>query len=236
MSDSDGFERHRIVVPGELIVEGSKYRAGFGTYKEDDKLFASVIGFSEIRGNNNVYVVPFSGPYIPKVGDVIIGKIINTSIVSWKVDIDSPYTASLHVSNVIDRTFNPLKDNIRNYFDVGHIIVGEIIAFNRTRDPVISIRGKGYGKLRGGKIIKIASAKIPRLIGRKGSMINLIKEATKSQIVVGQNGLVWLNTKNLEDEKLLIKIIRKIEQEAHTSGLTDRVKLLIENEKKERGN
>ena len=83
MSNEDSFERHRIVVPGELIVEGSKYRAGFGTYKEEDKLFASVIGFSEIKGNNNVYVVPFSGPYIPKVGDIVIGKIINTSIVSW---------------------------------------------------------------------------------------------------------------------------------------------------------
>ena len=72
MSDSESFERHRIVVPGELIVEGPKYKAGFGTYKEDDKLFASIIGFSEIRGGNNVFVVPFSGPYIPKVGDVVI--------------------------------------------------------------------------------------------------------------------------------------------------------------------
>ncbi len=231
---SEDFERHKIVVPGETIVEGPKFRPGFGTYKENDNIIASIVGFSEIRGNNNVLVVPFSGPYIPKIGDVVIGKIVNTSIVSWKVEIYSPYTASLHVSNVLDRPFNPLKDNIKSFFDVGDVIVGEIIAFNRTRDPVISIRGKGYGKLRGGKIINIASAKIPRLIGRKGSMINLIKEATRSQIIVGQNGLVWILTKNLEDETLLIKLIKKIENEAHTSGLTDRIKILIENEKKVR--
>jgi len=231
---SENFERHKIVVPGEVIIEGPKFKAGFGTYKQNNEIIAAVVGFSDIRGNNNVYVVPFSGPYVPKVGDVVIGKIVNTSIVSWKVEINSPYTASLHVSNVLDRPFNPLKDNIKNYFDIGDTIVGEIIAFNRTRDPVISIRGKGYGKLRGGKIINIASAKIPRLIGRKGSMINLIKDATRSQIIVGQNGLVWLNTKTIEDEKLLIKIIRKIEREAHTSGLTDRIKLLIDNERKKK--
>jgi len=229
---SESFEKHKIVVPGELIVEGSKFKAGFGTYKENNEIIASIIGFSEIRGNNNVSVVPFGGPYIPKVGDVVIGKIISTSIVSWKVEINSPYSASLHISNVIDRPFNPLKDNIKNYFDVGQTIVGEIIAFNRTRDPVLSIRGKGYGKLRGGKIINIASAKIPRLIGRKGSMINLIKDATKSQVIVGQNGWVWINPKTIENEILLIKIIKKIEREAHTSGLTDRIKLLIEEGKK----
>ena len=228
---SDNFEKHKIVVPGEVIIEGPKYKAGLGTYKENNMIIASIIGFSDIRGHNTVYIVPFTGPYFPKVGDVVIGKIINTSIVSWKVAINAPYSASLHVSNVLDRSFNPLKDDIKRYFNIGDTIVGEIIAFNRTRDPVLSIRGKGFGKIRGGKIIKITPAKIPRLIGRKGSMINIIKEATRSQIIVGQNGLVWINTKNLTDEKLLIKIINKIEKEAHTSGLTDRVKFLIEKER-----
>lgn len=231
---SENYERHKIVVPGEIIVEGSKYKAGFGTFKENDKIIASITGFSGLKGSNHVFITPFSGPYIPKVGDVVIGKIVNTSIVNWKVEINSPYSATLHISNVLDRSFNPLKDNIKNYYDVGDTIIGEIIAFNRTRDPVISVRGKGYGKLKGGKLINIASAKIPRLIGRKGSMINMIKEATRSQIMVGQNGLIWIVTKSSVDENLLIKIIKTIEREAHTSGLTDRIKILIETEKKKK--
>jgi len=164
------------------------------------------------------------------VGDIIIGKIINTTIVSWKVDINSAYVATLHASTVLDRSFNPIKDDIRKYFDIGDVIAAEIIAFNRTRDPVLSIKGRGLGKLRGGRIIEILPAKVPRLIGRKGSMINLIKNETNCRITIGQNGWVHVQTKDFIMEEIVEKVIRKIEQEAHTSGLTDRVKELIQEE------
>jgi exosome complex component RRP4 len=162
------------------------------------------------------------------VGDIIIGKVISTSIVSWKIDTNSAYEASLHASSVLDRSFNPLKDDIRKQFDVGDLLAAEVIAFNRTRDPVLSIKGRGLGKLRGGRIIEIHPAKVPRLIGRKGSMINLIKNETNSRITIGQNGLVWVSGKDNETELLIEKLIRKIEKEAHTSGLTDRIKELIQ--------
>ena len=62
-----------------------------------------------------------------------------------------------------------------------------------------------------------------RLIGKKGSMINMIKDKTNCKIIVGQNGLVWV--KGEEDMEQLTKdIIHMIEAEAHTSGLTNKVK------------
>ncbi|MFX1296189.1 MAG: KH domain-containing protein [Promethearchaeota archaeon] len=164
--------------------------------------------------------------------DVIIGKIINTTIVSWKVETNSAYTATLHASTVLDRSFNPIKNDIRKHFDIGDILAAEIVVFNRTRDPVLSIKGRNLGKLRGGRIINIISAKVPRLIGRKGSMINLIKNETNSRIIIGQNGRVWVQSKNVETELLIEKIIRKIEKESHTSGLTDRIQELIREELK----
>ncbi|NVM27632.1 MAG: RNA-binding protein [Candidatus Helarchaeota archaeon] len=166
------------------------------------------------------------------MGDLVIGKIINTTIVSWKIDINSAYTATLHASTVLDRSFNPLKDDIRRHFEVGDIIAAEITAFNRTRDPVLSLKGRGLGKLRRGRIIEIIPAKVPRLIGRKGSMINLIKNETNCRLIIGQNGRVWMSGKTLEIELLIERLIRKIEKEAHTSGLTDRVKELIQEEMK----
>ncbi len=164
------------------------------------------------------------------MGDIVIGKIINTTIVSWKIETNSAFTATLHASSVMNRSFNPTKDDIRRHFDIGDIIAAEVIAFNRTRDPVLSIKGRGLGRLRGGRIIEILPAKVPRLIGRKGSMINLIKTATNSNMVIGQNGRVWVQSKNIETELLIEKIIRKIEKESHTSGLTDRIKEVIEEE------
>ncbi len=54
-------------------------------------------------------------------------------------------------------------------------------------------------------------------------MINMIKDKTNCKIIVGQNGLVWV--KGDEDmEQLTKEIIHMIEAEAHTSGLTNKVK------------
>ena len=166
------------------------------------------------------------------MGDIVIGKIINTTIVSWKIETNSAFTATLHASSVMNRSFNPTKDDIRRHFDIGDIIAAEVIAFNRTRDPVLSIKGRGLGRLRGGRIIEILPAKVPRLIGRKGSMINLIKTETNSNIIIGQNGRVWVQSKDIETELLIERLIRKIEKESHTSGLTDRIKEVIEEELK----
>ncbi|MHA1130230.1 MAG: exosome complex RNA-binding protein Rrp4 [Candidatus Helarchaeota archaeon] len=166
------------------------------------------------------------------MGDIIIGKVINTTIVSWKIETNSAFTATLHASSVLNRSFNPTKDDIRRHFDIGDVIAAEVIAFNRTRDPVLSIKGRGLGRLKGGRIIEILPAKVPRLIGRKGSMINLIKTETNSQIIIGQNGRVWVKSKDIETELLIERLIRKIEKESHTSGLTDRIKEVIEEELK----
>lgn len=224
------FEKRKVVVPGEILAEGP-FNAGPGTYKDKNVVKASVIGLPELKGNNNIVVVPLQGAYIPKAGDIIIGKVVNTTIVAWKVEINSAYVASLHASTVLNRSFNPMKDDIRTQFDVGDLLAAEVIAFNRTRDPVLSVKGRGLGKLREGRIIEILPAKVPRLIGRKGSMINLIKTETNTRLIIGQNGWVWVSGKDFESEILVEKIIRKIEKESHTSGLTDRIKELINNEK-----
>ena len=95
------------------------------------------------------------------------------------------------------------------------------------------------GKFKGGIIVDIAPTKVPRLIGKKGSMINMIKDKTGCKIVVGQNGLVWVKGKQ-DMEQIVKDTIKLIEKEAHTSGLTDRIKnrlcLLIDGELPEEEN
>jgi exosome complex component RRP4 len=54
-------------------------------------------------------------------------------------------------------------------------------------------------------------------------MISIIKKASGANITVGQNGLVLINGKTLESENLAISAIRKVEEESHTQGLTDRM-------------
>jgi len=76
-------------------------------------------------------------------------------------------------------------------------------------------------------MIDVTSSKVPRIIGKQGSMISLIKNATNCRIVVGQNGKVWISGDDPGKEMIATEAILKIEQEAHTSGLTDKISAFL---------
>jgi len=219
------FEKKQLVTPGDLLAEG-KYRAGDNTYKDDDKIYATRVGLADLE-DQTIYVVALKAFYIPSVGDIVIGKIVEVGISAWMVDINAPYLAVLRASDVFDRPFNPRKDELPAIFDVNDLIIAKLVAYDRTQDPLLTVREPGFGKITRGQIVEVTPTKIPRIIGRKGSMISMIKKETGCQITVGQNGLVLISGRTPEDERLAVMAIRKIEQESHTSGLTDRVTEMI---------
>lgn len=218
-----------LVTPGELLAEGD-YNAGRNTYREGDKIFSSLLGLVGYTGKN-VYVVGLKGGYIPAVGDLVVGKVIDTRLNGWIVDISAPYQAMLFTSDTLGRFFNPRKDNMLSFLDVGDLMLAKVSAFDRTRDPVLTIKENGLGKISQGHIIKIMPSKIPRVIGKKGSMISMLKRETDCLITIGQNGLVLVSGKKPELEALAIQAIRMIEREAHTIGLTDRISDFLKKEK-----
>ena len=58
-------------------------------------------------------------------------------------------------------------------------------------------------------------------------MIKMIQEKTKTHILVGQNGIVWIKGDNAG---IVVRAIEKISREAHISGLTDRISKFIDSE------
>jgi exosome complex component RRP4 len=80
-------------------------------------------------------------------------------------------------------------------------------------------------KLKGGRLLSVTPAKVPRIIGKGGSMVEMIKKLTDTQIVVGQNGLVWIKGEN---EDLAAEAVMTIEQKSHVKGLTDYIKAMLE--------
>ncbi|MFW9809584.1 MAG: exosome complex RNA-binding protein Rrp4 [Candidatus Thorarchaeota archaeon] len=216
------FQKREVVVPGQLLAEG-RYRASFGTYDEDGKIFSSLVGLAELRGNT-VKVVALEGAYIPKEGDLVIGKITLVAGNNWKVDIGGPYGASLHANNALRR---PYSDDISEYMDIGDVISTEIIAFDRNSGPFLGMKGRGLRVLNEGMVLDVSPAKIPRIIGRRGSMINMINDHLRIQTIVGQNGRIWIRAPNTEILRLAIKAFRTIEAQAHTSKLTDRISTML---------
>lgn len=226
------YERKQLVTPGDLLAEND-YLAGENTFKENGKIYAARVGLVNYE-NRNIYVMALKSFYVPMVGDTVIGKVVEVSLSGWIIDVKAPYLAMLRASDVLERSFRPQSDDLPSMFDVGDIIIAKIVASDRTRGPLLTIREPGLGKISRGQITEITPTKIPRLIGKKGSMITIIKKETGCQIFVGQNGLILVSGKSPKDERLAILAIRKIEQEAHTSGLTDRVAEMIKKEKSEK--
>lgn len=225
--------KNQLVIPGEVLARGTGVKAAGGVYRKklngEIEIIASMIGLVKIR-NNDVGVVPLEGCYIPLEGDIIIGKIVRVGITSWNVDIRGPYVGALRVGSVLDRDFDSLRESLDRILNIGDIIKAQITYFDRTRDPVLTLLGRGLRKLTHGRLIEVDPVKIPRIIGKKGSMIQLLKNMTNAQITVGQNGRIVVSANNVQIENIVISAIRKIEAEAHTSGLTDRIREYLEDE------
>ena len=210
-------ENKDLVIPGQILAD-DEYYAGRGTFKENGKVCSSLMGRVSLR-NKKLRVIPLKSKYVPKKGDVVIGKIKDVRFSMWDVDINSPYSGILPAFEVFGRE----KKELNKVYDVGDVLFLRVVDVDEIKKAKLGLKGRGMGKFKGGIIVDIAPTKVPRLIGKKGSMINMIKDKTNCKIVVGQNGLVWV--KGDEDmEQLTREVIHLIEEEAHTSGLTNKIK------------
>jgi exosome complex component RRP4 len=214
-------QKRRLVIPGELLGEGV---AGHGSFEEDGKVYSKFIGLAEEK-NSLFFVIPLRGIYNPKRGDGIIGKIEDISFSKWIVDINSPYQAVLPLNEAVDEFIDLTKTDLTKYFDYGDLIFAEISTVTRSKNVQLSMKSRRCRKLRGGRIIEVTPAKVPRIIGRSGSMVEMIKDLTKTQIVVGQNGIVWVKGEN---EGIAAETVLYIEQKSHVQGLTDQIQTMLE--------
>jgi len=215
-----------IAVPGENLAEGMDYLPGQGTYREGDKIISSILGLVSIDGRA-IKLIPLSGAYMPKRGDTIIGKIEDVLMTGWRLETGSAYSAVMNMKDATSE-FIPRGSDLKKFFDFGEYIVCKITNVTSQKLVDITMRGPGLRKLKGGRIIKVNTYKVPRVIGKKGSMISMVKQATGCNIIVGQNGLIWLLGEDPKMELLAVETIKMIEEKSHISGLTDKIKAHLE--------
>ena len=218
--------KRKYVIPGEVITTGH-YRPEQNVLLDGDRIVATTVGISEIF-DDSVRVIPLTGMYLPKKNDLVVGKVISHSSLSWDVDINSCYAGMLPASDVFGRNFQADMDELNSKLRKGDLIAARIVNFDRSRDPLITIADRDLGKIESGDLIRIASSKVPRLIGKQGSMIRIIEMATNATITIGQNGLVVVSCENSDGLLKAIRAIRLVEEQAHVANLTDKVKSMLE--------
>ncbi|MFH0868222.1 MAG: exosome complex RNA-binding protein Rrp4 [Candidatus Woesearchaeota archaeon] len=217
-----------IAVPGEILAEGMDSFPGIGSYREGENIIAAQLGLVQIEGRT-IKLIPLSGRYIPKKYDTIICTVVDVNFSGWRLDTNSPYSAMLSMKEATSE-FIARGADLTKFYDIGDYVSCKIVNVTSQKLVDVTMKGVGLHKLRGGRIISVASNKVPRIVGKQGSMVSMIKEATGCNISVGQNGLVWIDG-SPEGELLAVESIRKIEKESHLSGLTDRIKEFLEKNK-----
>jgi exosome complex component RRP4 len=228
---SETFQSRDLVLPGDVVYEG-KIRTGENTYRNQEQVIATRLGLVNYD-KDTVSVIALQGGFNPLVGDLVIGEVKDIDLGEWVVDIGAQIEAILSIPDAVDQPYRTEFDMTR-ILDVGDTIITKIVDLDHRKTPILSILGPGLGRINQGFLFHITPSKIPRLIGKKGSMINMIIKETNCRVVIGQNGLILIDGPNREQEEMVIKVIQKVNDEAHTSGLTNRVQEFLKNLKEEK--
>ncbi len=217
-------EERAVVVPGEILAEGMDFLPGDNTYRESDKIRAKILGLVAIAGRV-LKVMPLAGPYVPKIEDKIIGRVTDITMSGWRVDTNTAYSAMLNVKDATTR-FIKKEEDLSKIIGIGDFLVVKIINVTSQNLIDLTMREPGLRKVTEGRVIKINAQKVPRVIGKKASMITLLRDRTGCDITVGQNGLVWIKGTS-EGELLAEKAIKLIEEKSHMEGLTERMEKFL---------
>ncbi len=195
-----------IVLPGTAISD--QRISAENTYFDGAKTRSEVVGLYDSAHNE---VIQLEGRWKPRPGDVVVGIV-------ERVGRNGVYGISL--TEAVDGLLIQDKyDNAR--FAVGDVIEAEIRDVEHKRLAVLE-RPK---LLRAGSLMQIKAVRVPRLIGKANTMITQIIELTGCNIIVGRNGLVWMRGSNVA---AATAAVLTVEREAHTSGLTERIKSMLE--------
>jgi exosome complex component RRP4 len=218
--------RKRYVIPGDVITTAPLRLEG-NVVLDGKRVMATCMGLSDVS-SDSVRVIPLAGVYLPKIDDLVLCTITLVSGNAWFANMDSCYQGMLLAQDVFGRGSYATMEEMKARLDKGDLVYARIANSDRMREPLLSIMGENLGKIDSGELVKISPTKIPRLIGKHGSMIQTIEAATNATITVGQNGLVVVDCEESDGLLKAITAIRMVEEQAHLVDLTNKVKKMLE--------
>ncbi len=214
-------KEREIVVPGEELARSMEILPGRNCFRLGDSILSKKVGIVNLD-HRVVSVVPLNSPYIPKVGDMVIGEIVDIQGNGWVVDIGAPHDAFLSLAGVKEY-IDTRRTSLSKYYDMGDTVYAKVNAL-QGNSIYLSMQDIKAKKFRGGRMLRINPAKVPRLIGKQGSMVGMIKDMTGCRINVGQNGKVWIDGEKMDE---CLEAVALVERDAATEGLTDKVAKLL---------
>jgi exosome complex component RRP4 len=200
----------KIVVPGEIITNQAK-KLGLNVYLKNDNIYSTATGILS-ETNDFVSVISLNGAYTPVVGDGIVVVVKNEVLNGYILEYNSFDDCFLTKSSIS----KPLSIGTVIFLRIKNIADNGSLEFDN-----INILPKG-------RVFETSPVKIPRLIGKNESMLNLFKENLKGNILIGKNGWIWYTCDNADLAKRAFLLVVNNSQK---SNLTNSVKDFLEKNK-----
>jgi len=219
-SSSESLEHTKriVVIPGEVIVSGEDFLPGEGARRDGENIVSNRFGLAEIAGRV-AKVITISGAFVPRRGNVVIGRVTDITFHGWMIDIDSASSAFLPIE---ESPRFVSKEEMDQFLAIGDVIAAKIWSV-KAKGIDLTLKGKGLGKLEGGFIFRVIPSRVPRVIGKEGSMVSLIKEKTGCNITIGQNGWIWVKGQDTDSEIRARRAIEFVADKVYVDGLTEKM-------------
>ncbi|MCL4383100.1 MAG: hypothetical protein M1168_00740 [Candidatus Marsarchaeota archaeon] len=195
-----------ILIPGDLIEDKELLKNNRFYISENNKHYCTLVSLYNNR------LIPLEGYWYPNIDETVVGIIKEVRNNVFEVDLSHFLRAII---------INDFRNKL--HFNVGDVIEAKVKAIENKKTIILI-----YPRLlRDGMLIQTKPVKIPRIIGKNNTMINQISSFTKTSIIVGFNGLIYIKGAN---SSMAISTILRVEKEAHTKGLTENIKQILQKE------
>ncbi|KZZ88908.1 hypothetical protein AAP_04700 [Ascosphaera apis ARSEF 7405] len=207
-----------VVTPGEIITDDPQWMRGHGTFTPSttsalsqptsNTIIATVAG-TVLRTNKLLSVQPLRARYIPEIGDLVVGRIVEVQARRWKVDVAAPLLASLPLSainlpgGILRKRTTADELQIRNYFNEGDLVVAEVQSVHQDGAATLHTRSLKYGKLRNGVFLAVSGMGGGAGAGSRGTgvvrsrrqvwTIHGANGADEIDVILGVNGYIWIS-------------------------------------------
>ncbi|TKX20744.1 exosome complex component rrp4 [Elsinoe australis] len=206
-----------LLTPGQTLTTDPQFMRGHGTYLPTPTTTATSTAFSIssslsgtlLRTNRLLSILPLSARYVPEIGDLIIGRIVEVQSRRFKVDVCAPLLANLPLSSInlpggILRKRTAVDElNMRNFFEEGDLLVAEVQTLFGDGSAGLHTRSLRYGKLRNGVFVDLGARRKGTgggVVRARRHVFELQTRRGEVQCAVGVNGFVHVGIKGKGEE------------------------------------
>lgn len=196
-----------VMMPGDiaedarLVSKSKKVILGPGLRKQGDTVVACKAGILKSKAPNTFWIDSYQKRYIPARGETVIGIVVQKAGDIFRVDIGASDTACLSY-----QAFEGATKKNRPDVNVGDLVFAKMLIANKDfESELICVNSLGkkdkLGVLSGGYVFNCSINLVRKILDERGHLFRAIQKEIQvpMEVVVGMNGRIWINARNVKD-------------------------------------